>query len=51
MPVYKTSEVAEIIGIHQNTVRLYENLELIPEPERLPNGYRVFAKSTVYQSR
>ncbi|MBV1758215.1 MAG: MerR family transcriptional regulator [Dethiosulfatibacter sp.] len=39
---YKTSEVAKIIGIHPNTVRLYEELELIPKPMRLPNGYRVF---------
>lgn len=39
---YKTSEVAQIIGIHPNTVRLYEELDLIPKPKRLPNGYRVF---------
>ena len=39
---YKTSEVAKIIGIHSNTVRLYEKLELIPKPERKQNGYRVF---------
>lgn len=41
---YKTSEVAKIIGIHPNTVRLYEDLKLIPKPDRLPNGYRVFNK-------
>ncbi len=39
---YKTSEVAKIIGIHPNTVRLYEELGLIPKPMRLPNGYRIF---------
>ena len=39
---YKTSEVAKIIGIHPNTVRLYEELELIPKPVRTPKGYRVF---------
>ena len=39
---YKTSEVANIIGIHPNTVRLYEKLEFIPAPERKQNGYRVF---------
>ena len=42
MPTYKTAEVAAIIGIHPNTVRLYEKLGLIPKPERLPNGYRGF---------
>lgn len=39
---YKTSEVAKIIGIHPNTVRLYEELGLIPKPKRFANGYRVF---------
>ena len=39
---YKTSEVAKIIGIHPNTVRLYEDLELIPKANRLSNGYRIF---------
>lgn len=39
---YKTSEIAHSIGIHPNTVRLYEELELIPKPERKANGYRVF---------
>ncbi len=42
MTTYKTSEVAHHIGIHPNTVRLYEDLELIPKPERKENGYRVF---------
>ncbi len=39
---YKTSEVARIIGIHPNTVRMYEELELISKPIRKDNGYRVF---------
>ncbi|EEH97987.1 hypothetical protein CSBG_01613 [Clostridium sp. 7_2_43FAA] len=39
---YKTTEVAKIIGIHPNTVRLYEDLELIPKANRLSNGYRIF---------
>ena len=39
---YKTSEIAKIIGVHPNTVRLYEELKLIPMSERKPNGYRVF---------
>lgn len=33
MKTYKTTEVATMIGIHPNTVRLYEKLELIPKPE------------------
>ena len=39
---FRTSEIAALIGVHPNTVRLYEELELIPKPERLPNGYRVY---------
>ena len=39
---YSTSEIAGIIGIHPNTVRLYEQLCLITAPERKPNGYRIF---------
>lgn len=39
---YRTAQVAEIIGVHPNTVRLYEDLGLIPKPEREANGYRIF---------
>lgn len=49
MKQYKTVDVARIIGIHVNTVRLYEKCELIPKPERLPNGYRVFTELHVEQ--
>lgn len=51
MSTYKTGEVAAIIGIHHNTVRLYEKLKLIPKPERLPNGYRVFTDFHIEQCR
>ena len=42
MKQYKTIDIARRIGIHVNTVRLYEKCALTPKPERLPNGYRVF---------
>jgi len=48
---YKTAEVAAIIGIHPNTVRLYEKLKLIPKPERLSNGYRVFTEFHIKQCK
>lgn len=51
MKTYKTAEVAAIIGIHPNTVRLYEELELIPRPERLSNGYRIFTDFHIEQFR
>ncbi len=46
---YKTAQVAKIIGIHPNTVRLYEKLGLISEPQRLSNGYRVFTDFHIAQ--
>ncbi|MDL2220659.1 MerR family transcriptional regulator [Eubacteriales bacterium OttesenSCG-928-N14] len=39
---YRTAEVAKIVGVHPNTVRLYEEWKLIPKPARKANGYRVF---------
>ncbi len=49
MNTYKTSEVAHAIGIHPNTVRLYEKLGLIPKAERKVNGYRVFTDFHIEQ--
>ena len=49
MKQYKTIDVARQIGIHVNTVRLYEKCALIPKPERLPNGYRVFTDLHIEQ--
>lgn len=42
MKIYKTSEIARCAGVHPNTVRLYEELGLIPKVERKANGYRIF---------
>ena len=39
---YSTSQIAEIVGVHPNTVRMYEEWGLIQKPERKKNGYRVF---------
>ncbi len=49
MGTYRTAEIARIIGIHPNTVRLYEELGLIPKPERRANGYRVFTEYHIEQ--
>ncbi len=48
---YSTSQTAEIIGIHPNTVRLYEELGLITPPERKSNGYRIFTDLHIRQFR
>ncbi len=39
---YTTNQVAKKIGIHPNTVRMYEDVGLISKPMRKKNGYRVF---------
>lgn len=39
---YRTSEIAGKIGVHPNTVRLYEKLKCIPSVHREKNGYRIF---------
>lgn len=39
---YYTSEVAKLVGLHPNTIRRYEEWELIPKPQRAANGYRIF---------
>jgi DNA-binding transcriptional MerR regulator len=46
---YMTSEIAKVIGIHPNTVRLYEEYKLIPKPKRRKNGYRIFTDLHIEQ--
>lgn len=46
---YNTSDVSKIIGIHPNTVRMYEDLELISKPKRQENGYRIFTDLHIEQ--
>lgn len=40
----RTSDLAQAVGIHPNTVRLYEEWGLIPPVERSPSGYRHFTQ-------
>jgi DNA-binding transcriptional MerR regulator len=47
----RTSDVAKAVGVHPNTVRLYEAWGLLPSIPRAPNGYRMFAESHVDQMR
>ena len=44
-------EVAKIISIHPNTVRMYEEWGLIPLAERKSNGYRIFTDFHIEQLR
>ncbi|WP_328870983.1 MerR family transcriptional regulator [Streptomyces sp. NBC_00287] len=36
----RIGELADAVGVTTRTVRHYHHLGLLPEPERLPNGYR-----------
>ena len=49
MNTYTTSEIAKKIGIHPNTVRFYEQMQLITRPKRKENGYRIFKDLHIYQ--
>lgn len=51
MREYKTSELAQLTGIHANTVRLYESIGFITKAQRAPNGYRVFTDLQLEQIR
>lgn len=51
MNTYMTTEVAKIIGVHPNTVRMYEKWGVIPLAERKPNGYRIFTDFHIEQLR
>lgn len=46
---YSTSRIAEIVGLHPNTVRMYEEWGLIHKPARKPNGYRVYTNMHIKQ--
>lgn len=39
--------VAERTGLNAPTIRYYESIGLLPEPERLPNGYRDYSEEDV----
>ncbi|MGN0262609.1 MAG: MerR family transcriptional regulator [Eggerthellaceae bacterium] len=46
---YSTGQIASIVGLHPNTVRMYEQWGLIQKPARRQNGYRQFADIHVKQ--
>jgi DNA-binding transcriptional MerR regulator len=47
----RTSDVAKAVGVHPNTVRLYEEWGFLPPIPRSPNGYRLFTASHLDQMR
>jgi DNA-binding transcriptional MerR regulator len=47
----RTSEVAQAVGVHPNTVRLYEEWGFLPPVRRNASGYRLFTVAHVDQMR
>lgn len=48
---YKTAQIAKLIGVHPNTVRFYEEMELLPVIPRTESGYRIFNDRHLEQLR
>lgn len=40
----RTSDIAKAVGVHPNTVRLYEEWGFLPPVPRSPSGYRLFTE-------
>jgi len=51
MKTYSTSEIANILGVHPNTVMLYEKWGYIAPVERKKNGYRVYTEIHLKQMK
>lgn len=49
--IYKTAQIAKIIGVHPNTIRFYEEMALLPVIPRTESGYRVFNDRHLEQLR
>ncbi len=43
----RIGELAEQVGVNPKTVRYYEDIGVLPEPERTPSGYRVYDEADV----
>jgi DNA-binding transcriptional MerR regulator len=40
----RIGQVASELGLNPKTIRYYESIGLLPEPERTPSGYRVYGE-------
>ena len=49
-PIYMISVAAELVGVHPQTLRLYENKGLV-RPQRTPGGTRLYSESDVDRLR
>jgi len=49
-PIYMISVAAELVGMHPQTLRLYENKGLV-RPKRTPGGTRLYSEQDVERLR
>jgi DNA-binding transcriptional MerR regulator len=47
----RTSEIARAVGVHPNTIRLYETWGFLPPVPRTASGYRLFSQTHLDQMR
>jgi len=47
----RTSDLSKAVGVHPNTVRLYEEWGFLPPIPRSPGGYRLFTPAHLDQMR
>lgn len=47
----RTSDLSKAVGVHPNTVRLYEEWGFLPPIPRSPGGYRLFTAQHLDQLR
>ncbi len=50
-PYLKTSDIAKALGVHVNTIRLYEESGYLPDIPRAKNGYRQYTTMHLEQAR
>ena len=50
-PTLRTTDIATAVGVHPNTVRMYEQWGFLPPVPRAPNGYRQYTRFHLDQMR
>jgi MerR family copper efflux transcriptional regulator len=51
LPVMKIGELAERSGVTTKTIRYYESIDLLAEPERTSSGYREYGEEAAERLR
>ncbi len=50
-PAMKISEIAHQVGVEPPTIRYYESIGILPEPDRTASGYRQYTEADVERLR